>query len=338
MSQRWRVAILVAVLLVTALGATGFVLRERRAQEREEAAAPDVAVREDLAAVRREPHLVFRNTALGNGYGDVAIVPLRAPDGPRALTGTTCERVYATTAEAVCLTADRGIVTTYQAKLLDTDWKPTRDLPLTGIPSRARLSRDGSLVATTTFVFGDSYANPGQFSTRTVVSRTEGGVVGDIESFKLMVDGREITAIDKNLWGVTFVDDDTFYATAASGKKTWLVRGTLSSRTVTALREDAECPSLSPDGTRIAFKRHGDLPAGQWRLAVYDIASGRETVLAETRSVDDQAEWLDDSTVLYGLPRGDASSASSDIWRVPADGTGSPQLLVKDAWSPAVVR
>ncbi|MGN9910404.1 TolB family protein [Phytohabitans sp. LJ34] len=338
MSQRWRIAVLVAVLLVTAAGASGFVLSEHRAQERKEAAAPDVAVRDDVDALRGEPHLVFRNTALGNGYGEVAMVPLRAPDGSRALTGATCDRVYATAAEAVCLTADRGIVTTYQAKLLGPDWKPTQDLPLTGIPSRARLSRDGSLVATTAFVFGDSYANPGQFSTRTVVTRAGGDVVGDIETFRLTVGGKTVTAIDKNLWGVTFVDDDTFYATAASGKKTWLVRGSLSARTVTALREDAECPSLSPDGTRIAFKRHGDLPAGQWRLAVYDLASGRETVLAETRSVDDQAEWLDDRTILYGLPRGGASSASSDIWQVPADGTGAPRLLVKDAWSPAVVR
>ncbi|MEH1125129.1 TolB family protein [Micromonospora sp. CPCC 206061] len=340
MSMRARVSLLTAILLTVALGAVGYVLYTRQAQAKTEAAAPKVPVREDLTALRGAPHLVFRNTALGNGYGEVAIVPLTAPDGPRALTGASCERVYATAAEAVCLTADRGIVTTYHARLLGPEWAPapTRDLPLTGIPSRARLSRDGILVATTTFVFGDSYANPGQFSTRTVVSRTKGEVIGDIESFQLNVRGKAINAIDKNLWGVTFVDDDTFYATAASGKKTWLVRGSLSARTVTALREDAECPSLSPDGTRIAFKRHGNLPAGQWRLAVYDIATGRETLLAETRSVDDQAEWLDDRTVLYGLPRGDASSASSDIWQVPADGTGSPRPLVKDAWSPAVVR
>jgi Tol biopolymer transport system component len=192
-------------------------------------------------------------------------------------------------------------------------------------------------VATTTFVFGDSYANPGQFSTRTIVTRTDGTVVGDIEKFKLTVDGKAITAADKNLWGITFFDDDKFYATAASGGKTWLVEGSIAGRTVTALRPDAECPSLSPDRTRIAFKKHGDLAPGKWRLAVYDLRTRKETVLAETHSVDDQVEWLDDATVIYGLPREDEASASSDVWAVPADGTGAPRVLVHDAWSPAVI-
>jgi hypothetical protein len=26
------------------------------------------------------------------------------------------------------------------------------------------------------------------------------------------------------------------------------------------------------------------------------------------------------------------------VWKVPSDGTGSPQVLIQDAWSPAVVR
>jgi Tol biopolymer transport system component len=230
------------------------------------------------------------------------------------------------------------LVTTYKARLLDTAWSPVRELALTGLPSRARLSGDGSLVATTTFVFGDSYANPGQFSTRTIVTRTDGEVVGDLEKFKLTVDGKVVTAADKNLWGVTFADDDRFFATAASGGKTWLVEGNLSSRLVTAVRGDVECPSLSPDGTRIAFKKHGDLPAGKWRLAVYDLRTRQETLLAETRSIDDQAEWLDNDTVIYGLPRKTSGAASSDVWQVHADGSGEPRLLIQDAWSPAVVR
>jgi hypothetical protein len=56
----------------------------------------------------------------------------------------------------------------------------------------------------------------------------------------------------------------------------------------------------------------------------------RETPLAETRSVDDQAEWLDDEHVLYGL--------DESIWTVPADGSGAPQLFARRADSPAVVR
>jgi hypothetical protein len=338
LSPKARLALLAAILVVTLAGSVGYVWNVRRDQAASLAAAPAVSAGGDLGALRSQPHLVFRSTALGQGYGQVAVVPLSAPGGPRAFTPASCERVYATAADAICLSADRGLVTTYKAQLLDTGWAPARDLPLTGLPSRARLSRDGSLVATTTFVFGDSYANPGQFSTRTVVTRTDGEVVGDIEKFELVVNGKVITAADKNLWGVTFLDDDRFYATAASGGKTWLVDGSLSQRRVTSVRGDVECPSLSPDRTRIAFKKHGDLPPGKWRLAVYDLRSGQETVLSETRSVDDQVEWLDDATVIYGLPRDDQTSASSDVWAARADGTGEPKVLVSDAWSPAVVR
>lgn len=338
MSLRLRAVLFAVVILLATASAVYYVLDVRRDQAKSLAAAPVVPQGGDLSTLRREPHLVFRSTALGPDYGKVALVPLDAPGGPRTFTPASCERVYATGADAICLSAERGLVTTYQAHLLDASWARSRELTLTGIPSRARLSRDGSLAATTTFVFGDSYANPGQFSTRTVVTRTDGAEIGDIEKFTLTVDGRTVTAADKNLWGVTFHDDDRFYATAASGGTTWLVRGSLSARTVTALRSDVECPSLSPDRTRIAFKKHGDLPAGKWRLAVHDLRTGTETVLAETHSVDDQVEWLDDRTVIYGLPRTTAGTASSDVWQVPADGTGTPRILIPDAWSPAVVR
>jgi len=331
----WALAV---VLVVALAGAVGYVVHVHGRQAAAESAQPKVATREDAATVAAGPHLAFRNTAAGQGYGRVALAPLTAPDGPRALTPASCDRVYAGKGQAICLAADRGLTTTYKAQLLGPDWSPKRTLPLTGLPSRARLSRDGTIAATTTFVYGDSYNSPGQFSTQTLVTRTDGTEIGNIERFELVVDGRVVNAVDKNLWGVTFADDDVFYATAASGGKTWLVRGSLSARRVSALRADAECPSLSPDRTRIAFKKHGDLPPGQWRLAVYDLGSGRETLLAETRSVDDQVEWLDDGQIVYGLPRGGTSTATSDVWAAPADGAGAPRLLIHDAWSPAVVR
>jgi hypothetical protein len=331
-----RIVALLAVIVVAVAGAVLYITRVHGEQAAAKAAPGPP--RTDLGSVQAAPHLVFRNTALGNGYGSVAAVPLAAPDGPRALTRASCERVYATATRALCLSADRGVTTTYQARLLGPDWSPTRDLPLTGLPSRARLSRDGSLAATTTFVYGDSYTNPGQFSTRSLVTRADGSVAADLEQFQLLVDGRAVAATDRNVWGVTFADDDRFYATAASGGRTWLVAGSLAAHRLTALREDVECPSLSPDGTRIGFKKHGDLPPGHWRLAVYDLRTGRENVLAETRSVDDQVEWLDDTQIIYGLPRTGAAAATSDVWTVPADGGGSPRVLVHDAWSPAVVR
>jgi hypothetical protein len=334
-----RMLIFGVVVLVAIGGATTYVLMSRRDATAAKQPTGDTVQAADLAKTAAGPHLAFRSTALGEGYGRMALVPLADPGGPRALTPASCDRLYARPGAAICLVAQRGLVTTYQAVVLDPQWTASRSAPLAGLPSRARMSPDGSRVATTTFVSGDSYANPGQFSTRTQIASSTSDNAVDIETYKLVVNGRTITAADRNMWGVTFAtDSDTFYATAASGGKTWLVKGSIAKRTLTSVREDVECPSLSPDGTRIAFKKHGNLAAGKWRLAIYDLASRKETVLAEERSVDDQVEWLDNTTIVYGLPRTGANgAATSDIWAVPADGTGSAKVLVPDAWSPAVV-
>jgi len=130
---------------------------------------------------------------------------------------------------------------------------------------------------------------------------------------------------------VTFArDSDRFFATLATGGKTYLIEGSVRARTAHVIHENVECPSLSPDGTRIAFKKRGPDSANPWRLTVLDLATMRETPLAETRSVDDQAEWLDDDHVLYGL--------DGAIWVERADGTGRPKRFMDGAGSPAVVR
>lgn len=67
-----------------------------------------------------------------------------------------------------------------------------------------------------------------------------------------------------------------------------------------------------------------------WRFHVLDLATMKETPLAETRSLDDQIEWLDDNRVLYGDGR--------DLWSMPADGSGTPRRFMSNATSPAVVR
>jgi hypothetical protein len=77
------------------------------------------------------------------------------------------------------------------------------------------------------------------------------------------------------------------------------------------------------------------LSRNNWRLSVLDLKTLQETPLAETRIVDDQAEWLDNHRVLYSLP---ASPPWMDVMVVSSDGSGEPKIFAKGVTSPAVVR
>lgn len=303
-------------------------------------APPSVAVVAGNMGLPQDSFVLFRNTATGQGYGMAATVALANPAGPRTIGATPCERLYWAGAGVVCLSTNRGLATTFGAAVYDADWQQQQNWSLSGIPSRTRVSPDGSLVATTVFVSGHSYAGTG-FSTDTVI-RSIGGlaIAENLEDFTLLVNGEQVTASDRNIWGVTFVpgQPDSFYATAASSGRHWLVRGSLANRTLTAMHDGVECPSISPDGTRIAFKKStGSGLTPHWNIAVLELATGEETVLSEDRSVDDQIEWLDDNTLLYGLPR-TGEAGDSDVWRIQAKAGGRPELYLEHAWSPSVVR
>jgi dipeptidyl aminopeptidase/acylaminoacyl peptidase len=335
MTRRGRAVGFAVVCVVAVAAAAAYVVNARDRQADVIRNSPR-SEQTSLERIEREPRIVFRHTGLGEDYGKVAMVSLADPDGPRAMTEYSCDRVYATDPNMLCLSADRGLVTTYAATVTSADGS-RQDLPLAGVPSRARLSKDGRHAATTSFVTGHSYA-AADLSTSTVVSDLVAGTDVNLEDFRLVHHGRTIKPVDRNFWGVTFGDDgDLFYATVAWDGKTWLVRGSLQQRQVVTVRSDVECPSLSPDGRQLAYKKRGDLPPGQWRLAAMDLATGREVMLAETRSVDDQVEWLDDTRVIYGIPRGGDEGAMTDTYSVPADGSGAPELLVEQAWSAAVV-
>lgn len=286
--------------------------------------------------------VMFRNTDIANGYGYVASVPAAAPRSTRAFTDVQCDRVYAAVTsggdtESMCLRIDRGILTTFSANLLDSAGTTIKTWPLPGLPSRTRISPDGELVAFTAFVTGESYGSI-DFSTATQISATDGTDFGNLETFTLLINGESTTAADRNFWGVTFTDNNNeFYATAATGGHTWLVRGDLAARTLTSVRETAECPSVSPDGTRIAYKKNVSTGAeAHWSIAVLDLATSKETLMPDDRNIDDQVEWLDDDTLLYAMPG--ATAGDSDVWKIAADAGSASTLFIPHASSPTVVR
>jgi hypothetical protein len=286
------------------------------------------------------PHVLFQNNDPGGNYGKVEVVPMAAPTGPRAPTKLTCDRVAMQGDIGVCLTTKIGFVNTYKGLIFDQNFNVLRSFPLPGRPSRLRISPDGKYAATTMFVSGDSYAAT-SFSTRAqFIDLATGKIIANLEGFNVTDNGHTVTAVNRNYWGVTFAaDSNTFYATLGIGDSTHLIQGDLQKREAHTLNSNVECPSLSPDQTRIAYKKRvGGVGTVHWRLHVLDLNTGRDVELAETRSVDDQVEWLDNQTVLYAITRSASGTAATDTYEVPADGSGAPKIYINYAWSPSVTR
>lgn len=316
--------------LLTALcvvGATGFVLWSAVGSSGNSTpAAQTMAVSLPLDPI------VFRSLDRGaaDTYGRVAVASVGDPAATTTLTGLTCERVYYASGQGICL--EKVNTVKYRATLFDADFRPTHEIALGGFPSRARVSPDGRYATATVFAAGHSYANPGTFSTQaTIIDTASGDVVADLEKdFEVTRDGEAFDSPDFNFWGVTFAkDSNRFYATLGTAGTTYLVEGNVQERSARVVHENVECPSLSPDGTRIAYKKLVG-GSGVWRFHVLDLGTMKETPLAEDRPIDDQIEWLDDQNVLYRV--------DEEIWTVPADGSGSPRRYLAAADSPAVVR
>lgn len=340
MTSGRRVLLLAGVCAVAVVIAVAAIVAARREQAAERAAAEPVPtiLGDGITLEDSGPSLLFESTALSDAYGQVGLVPLGAPGGTRAVVDLACERVDYRAGVGVCLQADRGFVTTYRALVFDERFETQHDIGLAGSPSRVRISPSGTLAGSTVFISGHSYADAG-FSTQTLLlDLRSGDVVADLESdFTVQRDGELFREIDFNFWGVTFIDDSAFYATLGSGGEAYLVRGDIDAREMSVVQAGVECPSISPDGTRIAYKSPDPSGAASWQIEVLDLATSEVTVIAESRSVDDQVAWLDDETLMYGLPDPE-SPAVTNTWTISADGSGEPTLLIEGAWSTRVVR
>lgn len=276
--------------------------------------------------------LLVRAVTAGAPDRDGALYEISAGGDPAPAGGPRCRRFHASAAgPALCLRVSANGFD-YEAVPLDRRLRPVARTRFAGVPSRARVSPDGRYGAFTAFESeGQGYlVDTGQFSAATrILDMRDGRVLLRLEDLDVRgPGGRRIPLPGADLWGVTFGEDDRFYATLAPGGETshLLIAGRVGSSRALVVADRVECPSLSPSGDRIAYKRRiGN--TNRWRLHVRELATGRDLALAEARSIDDQPEWLGDRAVAY--------SDGEAVYAVPADGDGRPRLLVERATSPA---
>jgi hypothetical protein len=342
-TSRARITVFAIVVAAIVIGAGAYLYRARVESSSPPTGQLRVAEnREELQAIARirsGPHVAFRDMAPGPTYGRMAFAPLESA-ATRLVGGLPCQRLYFSDRVGVCLvitTAPAG----FRGYLLDDELDVANTIGLPGMPSRARVSRDSEFAAFTAFVAGDSYLASG-LSTRTrIVKMPSGDDVADLESFAVVRDGQEIYSVDFNFWGVTFTRDaNRIYATLGTGGRILLVHGDVAERTFHVVAEDIECPSLSPDGKHIAFKkRFGSGLDAWWQPAVVDLATMTVRLLPEPKHIDDQIEWLDDATILYAVGHSTSSSRRrADVWKLAIDGNSPPSIFLADAESPAIVR
>lgn len=277
--------------------------------------------------------MAFVNRVPGDEYGLVGYLDF---DGDRHQTELECGRVDRNEAGGVCLSVGGGLAGTGQGLILDPALVPTKTFGLT-TPSRAAISPDGAVVAWTGFTRGHSYLEPGEFATLTQVISIERSLAANLETNFVTYDGDTVVRnADRNYWGVTFVDSDHFFATIGYDDMTAVVEGRISNARMDVVFPDATCPEVSPDGTTVVAK---EMRGDRFQLVAIDVETGARRDLGETRSVDDQIEWVDDDTIVYGLPNdaeGTAAQPVFDIWALDVTPGAEPRLLVPFADSPAV--
>lgn len=294
-----------------------------------------IALPDDLAAVQSQPHLVVINREMPY-IGQVKVVSLDSTSPKTAQTSLACDRVHYAGGQGLCLLRDTSAEgDVVLVTLFGADFQPSYKFTIEGYPSRTRVSPDGRYAAYTIFVTGHSYDDPNMSTATILLDTASGASVGNLEEFETWKNGRRYQAPEFNFWGVTFArDSNQFYATLRNGDTTYLVQGDVAARRLIVLRENVECPSLSPDNTRLAFKKR--TLDGRWQLTVLNLATMQETPLAEEESVDDQMEWLDNQRILY-QHIDPAPPPWMSVLMVPADGSGAPVVFAPNAISPAAV-
>ncbi len=267
------------------------------------------------AVDRRDPHRDGRVFVVKGGR-------------PRQLAGEEldCGRVYFAAGRGLCLASEAGGV---EAAVFDSSLQRLKRLSLAGVPVGARVSADGRFGAITVVRNGNVEPDDGGLRpSTTIIDMRTGRKLANLADFTASgLDGQRDQG-DSSFECVTFTRDAArFYASMSHDEDDSLVEGDLRNRSLQVLREGVECPSLSPDGRRIAYETG---PEDGSRLRVLDLGTMHSHAVAGYRPVAGQAEWLDNDVLVY--------SDGFDVYTVPADGSGEPRLVLRDASSPATLR
>jgi len=299
---------------------------------------PDVVAMVD--DMRTEPSLLFQSS---RAYGRIGMITLDSPSDQKLMNTLECERSHFGKSGGLCLVLNRESMQPRAfAYFLDTRFQSLGRLDLAGLPIRARVSADARHAASTVFVTGETYASE-NFTTRTTIfdlaSRT---AMVDLEQFTVERDGKPFSNIDFNYWGVTFRrDSNRFLATLGTGGKRFLVEGDLTKRHFRVIADDVECPSLSPDERHVVFKRQRVRAAG-WQLWAMNMETRESWPITEDQQdIDDQVEWLDETSVIYGMVLGSGLPEQAlSLWtsRVDPAAGKNREFFLRSAWSPAVLR
>lgn len=276
--------------------------------------------------------LVFINRVPGDEYGFVGYVNLA---GERFITPLSCDRLDWNRNGGVCLQGG-SIGSPGRGLLLDEFLRPVRRFGI-ATPSRAAISPDGGTVSWTGFVTGHDYLAAGEFATTTQLIDVERELGAELqEDFETYISEDEtLSSEDQNYWGTTYIDNQTFYATVGFEGQTNLVFGDVRTGRLDIVHENASCPEVSPNGSTIVAKEQRDQ---SFQLVAINAATGERRDLNDARSVDDQVEWVDDNTIVYGLPNPDAGTTGQpalDIWVLNVNDGSAPRLLLAFADSPA---
>jgi Tol biopolymer transport system component len=102
---------------------------------------------------------------------------------------------------------------------------------------------------------------------------------------------------------------------------------------------DERYPSISPDGTRLAFTTR-PTASDDVAIAVAEIGGGGATALTENAEFDSSPSWSPDGRIAFECgPAGD--DPGNDVWSMAADGTDQRRLTTTagldegPAWSPS---